>query len=416
MTNSSEPKSSLAPRDTEQVLSDLMGSDIDLYAAASGAGPSLAVELWSPPGASKYLVGTAFPYARFETDAFLGFKPSSYCSEATALNMAAEAFTRAKTSSYQTLTSYRPALGLGVSASVASKEAHSGDHRVHISVVTDYGGRKAYSASHILKKGVGRNARTRDEVYINMLAFDMIAYALGTAPPPVDTETIDVLAELRNQILDRPFFASDGHRRQFGDHSKYAFFPGSFNPLHDGHRFIYNGMRYEVGMETLYTICVDSVHKPPLDGLDILDRAAVFRAEGLREEKHTIVLPPSRGSGEVTFDPPKPNLLFTAGDPLFVDKIQKYPCAKWALGADTLDNLLDPKWGPATADVLRLFDSLRAELYVFQAKNGDAVLRAEDVLLKYGVQASQRTAITALNYLPPAARSTELRAHRKTGS
>jgi hypothetical protein len=37
--------------------------------------------------------------------------------------------------------------------------------------------------------------------------------------------------------------------------------------------------------------------------------------------------------------------LFTADDPLYLDKARRFPGAKFLIGVDALERMLDPKWG-----------------------------------------------------------------------
>ena len=44
---------------------------------------------------------------------------------------------------------------------------------------------------------------------------------------------------------------------------------------------------------------------------------------------------------------------FSRNDPLFVDKASQRPGSTFVIGADTMQRMLDPKWGPAQLEVLR---------------------------------------------------------------
>src|SRR5690349_12615010 len=101
-----------------------------VFLACTGAGAGLQQRLWAPPGASEWLVGGLFPYATDETDLFLGFRPDSYCSERTALELAMSAFMRAAAPAIGS------PVGIGITASVASLRAHKGDHRIFAAAIT----------------------------------------------------------------------------------------------------------------------------------------------------------------------------------------------------------------------------------------------------------------------------------------
>jgi hypothetical protein len=316
-------------------------------------------------------VGAAFPYSSKATDEFLGFQPETYCSPETALDLACEAFIRAKVESFVEGVS-RPAVGLAVTASVASLEPHRGDHRAHLALVTDIEGDGHLIQNLVLKKGTGLQARLKDDQVICDTAISMLSVSLiGSMWEVCDSEI------LRKQILKRPCFY--GSRIFHGARTRgplppsrpasdRIFFPGSFNPIHDGHRHMAKDLARTTGEEPVFMVCTTHVHKPAMKATDVLERAAMFRAEAhvSRTENH-----------------PRRTVVFTEGDPLFVDKLRAFPGCRWIVGADTLLRLLDPQWGPSTAEVVECIEQTGSYFFVFSCRWEDGYLDVQKVLAHY---------------------------------
>jgi hypothetical protein len=93
--------------------------------------------------------------------------------------------------------------------------------------------------------------------------------------------------------------------------------------------------------DTAYAICLDSPHKvnPPVT--EIVARVARI---------------------QVT-DPGRPVVL-TTGDPLFIDKARRRPWGRFVISVDTLDRLLDPRWGVPVGELIERFIDASAYIYV----------------------------------------------------
>src|SRR6478735_4176453 len=95
-----------------------------IFIAVTGAGAGAQNRIWSVPGCSKYFAGAMFPYGCDQTDELLGFKPDKYVSENTALDLAMASYLRAWDKDGC------DAIGIGLSASVASTAQHRGEHEI----------------------------------------------------------------------------------------------------------------------------------------------------------------------------------------------------------------------------------------------------------------------------------------------
>lgn len=315
-----------------------------IYLVATGAGAGLQKLLWDVPGISEVLVGAELPYATEALDRFLGFEPEQYCSEKTAISMALEAYSRA----YQ--PGGAPPVGLGLTASVASKSAHRGEHRVHVATVSDAG---CWAHAATLIKGSGAEARRRDGDLSDALGLAALLAATGrTAELPPDTEVLHYAKEERSAhamdvFLERPYFAASGRRHQAPTNGNgLALFPGAFNPPHDGHFWMAREH------SATFHVTINPPHKPALTVAEVLRRAKLL--EGFPR-------------------------LFTADDPLYLDKARRFPGAKILIGADAVERMLDPKWGVEVAPLLRELRQLGIKLLVADRAMGGKLLTLDDI-------------------------------------
>ncbi|MGH9462239.1 MAG: hypothetical protein ACRD1X_13535 [Vicinamibacteria bacterium] len=314
-----------------------------IYCVTSGAGASLQWTLWATPGASEYFAGGSFPYATYETDRFLGYTPESYCSPDEAVELALEAYCRA----CESLPEGRTPVGLAVTASVASLREHRGDHRIHVAVATP---KDVLRFTETLRKGVGLDARNNDEHYATATASLLLSCAMEGKPlhwGPLACQPRLTDAELRQLFFAHPYFGWNGRREKALPFTKdVVLLPGAFNPIHQGHRDMAIAVYGRTKKPVCYMITADSPHKPALTVQDLLSRAAMFR----RERRAAIGV----------------QVLFTEGDPLYIDKVRRFPGIGFAIGADAALRMLDPEWGPPIEPMLREFLELGTTFYVFR--------------------------------------------------
>lgn len=311
----------------DQAISLLRARRARVHVIATGAGAGVQQKLWDPPGASQYFAGASFPYATEQTEQLLGFRPTRFVSEATAIDLACAAYLRA----------YDPArpdllpVGIGVTASVASVQSHRGDHRAVAACITRAG---AIANTLVLEKGAGAETRARDSAMVDDLAIDAIRAALDGTDSNV---WADVTALARSRLLERPCFSPTGLRAT-GPQAGAPLFPGAFDPPHEGHFGIADAVRRLEGLEAVFTVCTTPPHKPALGVPQMLERVRELPARWL---------------------------LFTEGDPLYVDKARRFPGRPIVLGVDAFLRMLDPKWGCAPDELLDELERLGTRLLVF---------------------------------------------------
>lgn len=308
-----------------------------VFLVATGGGAGAQGHLWNIPGISSVLVGAAFPYAPDDTDDFLGFTPVRYCSDATALDLAMEAYMRAFKPDGP------PALGVGLTASVASMHAHRGEHRVFVSTFSAEG---VTLRAVELRKGEGVLQRKIDGEACDLLCLNAVLTALGEKPL---RENLDLLSdkevppEMAGRLASErfrahPFFRGDGVRFKAPDSGNgFAFFPGAFNPPHQGHFGIAQAFEEDAGRRPIFTTTADPPHKPALSVAEMLQRAKLLKGH---------------------------DRLFTFGDPLYLDKARRFEGGMFIIGADALVRMLDPKWGPNPKALTEEFLQLGVSFWV----------------------------------------------------
>jgi nicotinic acid mononucleotide adenylyltransferase len=341
-----------AVMDKDRLFNALRENKIDLYIAATGAGVSVLASLWKRPGASRYLQGYSFPYNEAQLADYLGHPNPlgrSFCSKEVALDMAAESYIRARSANIKQEVLGRTCVGIGISATVATDREHRGEHRVHMVAVTPT---KVWHRKTVLYKAVGQAARILDDETITDLMLTMLQEALDLVPG----DAVDSLDQvLYQQLHEFPYFQIGYRSADLPSASQWphVFLAGTFDPLHDGHRL----MADIVSNRTIFRLCTVPLHKPVLDAHGILERVATFRAER------------------------RPLLLEC--EPCFINKFLHHPTSQWILGTDTLDRMIDPKWGIPLERLWKTILDTCTTFRIFEREIEGKVLTMEEVLHKY---------------------------------
>lgn len=341
-----------------------------IFVVSTGGGVRVPAYLWDLPGISSCLAGSAFTYSCHETDKFLQFKPDKYCSEDTAINMAMTAYMRA----CESLPHGRIPVGLAVTANVASHKEHRGDHRIHAAIITP----EVQLRTHVvLNKGLGHDIRGRDGKICDTVGFNLMLRALDKDTLPIHVigsddegwenyniiQTFEQITDvkLRELFFKYPVLSKlDRTSTEIAVRSNTVFFPGTFNPLHDGHRYMAKVAEDLSNVQVMYMLTADSPHKTPLTVPALLMRAvSVSQDHECRE------------------------VIVTQNDPLFIDKARAYPGAGFLIGSDSMERLLDPRWyggkTEAVIDMLSEFERLGTRFYVFGRDSGSGMVRMSDI-------------------------------------
>lgn len=333
------------------------------FMVCTGAGLEAQLASWRRPGASQYLVGAEFPYARSQLLRFLGHAPDEgCCSEPCALDMAMMAYVRACEHSIIEPGPGVP-LGIAVTAAVASTRAPRGGYRAHICIM---GPQRMIRRSLELTRGgcqqpVGELRAQHDRQLVRAMA-DLLQ---RLAEPDFRTDP-QLLAWARAALRRRPRFKADHTRAKAS--AKGLYLPTSMNPLHDGHRALVTAARSTLGMECSYLVAADTLHKNSPTVAELLEKIAMVRVDAWLQ----------RGPA------PCPDIEISFGDPLYIDKARARPGSYFVVGADAALRLLEPHWQGDVEGMLAEFSRLDTVFLVHGRMVDERFVECEDLDIPSG--------------------------------
>ena len=311
---------SLSDAAWRQLISALHGSGRKAALAITGGGSGAVGELLRVPGGSRLLIEAQVPYDEQALAAFLGFSPAQASSADTAIAMARAARVRAE----RLVPAGGDPVGLGATAALVSDRPRRGEHRFHIAFANAAG---VAHATGVLAKG--RRDRAGEEDLVARAIVLMLARACGVAAASPRSlldadehyaETVVAAADTIDRLLagelDRVTAQPDG-QMMLSAPPPFVLFPGSFNPLHQGHVLLAR-IAEELRQQPLaFEISVTNVDKPPLGGETVRHRLAQFAWKSAVELTRA---------------------------PTFVEKSRLFPGTTFVVGADTAERLFGPKY------------------------------------------------------------------------
>ena len=311
-----------------QLISALHGSGRKAALAITGGGSGAIGELLRVPGGSRLLIEAQIPYDEQALAAFLGFAPAQACSAETAIAMARAARARAaRLAPSPGVGVGIDLVGLGATAALVSDRPRKGEHRFHLAFANAAG---VAHCTCVLAKG--RRDRAAEEDLVARAIILWLARACGVAAPSLQSlvdadehyaETvaaavaaIDTIDQLLAGELDRVTIQPDG-QMMLSAPRPFVLFPGSFNPMHEGHVLLAR-VAEELRQQPLaFEISVTNVDKPPLLGETVRHRLAQFAWKSPVELTRA---------------------------PTFLDKSRLFPSTTFVIGADTAERLVAPKY------------------------------------------------------------------------
>jgi nicotinamide mononucleotide (NMN) deamidase PncC len=314
---------------TEQLVREIHAAPIQLVLAATGGGSGAIVALLETPGASRRVLEAIVPYSAASLAAWLGARPEHYCSQRTARAMAMSAFQKARgyVGNSQPQTDEAALAGVACTASLASDRPKQGPHRLHLALQT-----ASFTAARSLELSKGRRTRLEEERLTSALLLNLIAEAAGIerrievelspeerivasrADAPQAWQDllagkVDVVDARAGDRASQPGAVARPVRR--------AILAGAFNPCHDAHRDMARIASDMLGAPVEFELSIWNVDKPPLDYLEIAERAAQF------------------GPGET---------LWLSRAATFLEKAAIFAPATFVVGADTIARIADAKY------------------------------------------------------------------------
>ncbi len=325
----------MSPSDVawQQLISTLHASGRKAALAITGGGSGAIGELLRVPGGSRLLIEAQVPYDEQALAAFLGFAPAQACSSDTAIAMAQSARARAD----RLAPAGADLVGLGATAALVSDRPRKGEHRFHIAFANSAD--PISTGAHctcVLAKG--RRDRAAEEDLVSRAIVLWLARGCGIAAPsprslidadehyaetvyaetavaPVD-KPADTIDQLLAGELDRVTVQPDGET-MLSAPQPFLLFPGSFNPLHEGHLLLARAAEELRQQPLAFEISVTNVDKPPLAGETVRHRLAQFAWKSPVELTRA---------------------------PTFLEKSRLFPGTTFVIGADTAERLVAPKY------------------------------------------------------------------------
>jgi nicotinic acid mononucleotide adenylyltransferase len=304
----------------QQLISALHASGRKAALAITGGGSGAVGELLRVPGGSRLLIEAQVPYDALALATFLGSAPAQACSADTAIAMAATARARAA----RLAPAGADLVGLGATAALVSDRPRRGEHRFHIAFANSAG---IAHCTCVLAKGRRDRAAEEDLVSGAIVLWLARACGIAAASPKslLDADehyaemvvaAVDPIDQLLADELDRVTVQPDGQMMLAGP-QPFVLFPGSFNPMHDGHVLLAR-IAEELRQQSLaFEISITNADKPPLAGETVRHRVAQFAW---------------RSPVELT------------RAPTFVEKSRLFPGTTFVIGADTAERLVAPRY------------------------------------------------------------------------
>ena len=303
-----------------QLISTLHGSGRKASLAITGGGSGAIGELLRVPGGSRLLIEAQVPYDEQALATFLGYAPAQASSADTAIAMARSARARAA----KLVPAGNDLVGLGATAALVSDRPRKGEHRFHIACATAAG---IAHCTGVMAKG--RRDRAAEEDLVSHAIVLFLAHACGIAAPSprslLDADeyfeetavaTVDTIDRLLAGNIDRITAQPDG-QMMLSAPSPKVLVPGSFNPVHDGHVSLARIAEELRQQPASFEISVINVDKPPLTNETVRHRIAQFAWKSPVELTRA---------------------------PTFLEKSRLFRGATFAIGADTAERLVAPKY------------------------------------------------------------------------
>ena len=305
----------------------------------TGGGASLLAELLNTPGASGTVLEASVPYAGASLSDLLGRTPEQACSAVTARQMAMAAFERAQALGQGQL------FGFGCTASLATNRVKKGVHRAHWAIQTA-NDTFTFSATY----DADRNS---EEKLLLEQMWHTLRHCLVTHNEPVDDALLEIHARANPEW--RPLLQSAPYRFCMGVSDGRLLLPGSFNPVHDGHREMLSIAEQMTELNGAFELAVRNADKPSLDFLTIEERLQHIEDEPV----------------------------WLTNTPTFEEKAKLFPGATFVVGVDTLARIGELRFYRNHVDLLdkamATFEAQDSHFLVFGRKVGEAFVTLDDL-------------------------------------
>jgi hypothetical protein len=356
-----------------EIVRGIHASPWRMVLALTGGGSGVISTLLTVPGASNTVLECVVPYSPFALRDWLRTTPDSYCSEDTALMMAAQAHRRAVNLSQRAndagnvrLNSTQ-VLGVGITAALATNREKKGEERAFVAM---HSVQSTRLTSHYFEKGV--LSREWQEASVAGCLYD-IARVCGVPtelPSRMIVDYVLVGQRQKTQIVLppdptvrevveglRPWTA----RTKLGVWSAgegikpAGILSGSFHPLHAAHLQLATIAGELLGGAVAFELPLLNADKPPVDYCSLQRRLEAFANQ----------------------------LLIVTAAPTFVEKSALFPGTTFIVGADTAKRICDPRFYDHSRESMRAALSeiaSRGCSFLVAARRVDGIVTALDDL------------------------------------
>lgn len=332
-------------------------SPIMLYLTCAGGGQSFFHQFMQYGGSSKTIIGGNIPYAKEAFDEFVEKPVDKYVSDKTALLLATQSFKKART--YRSDIDLNQLIGIGVTCSLATNNERAG--RQNKAII----GFHSYNYSISVEIQFNQHDREQQEDLITSLIINMLLdiksnchvrqdWSIKSIPGLNDVVKQDIhdsnkrgyqneLCTIIIRYMSMSYFKVDQLKLTHSYLNDLVVYPGSWNPLHEGHLDIINTTKQIVQVPVYLELSVDNADKGMLSYFEVFAR-------------HDRAI----------------NMIVTHA-PTFVDKVNFF--AKegqrliFVVGADTWLRIQDPKYAGDIDELYEIFKLNNVNFLVF-ARNG----------------------------------------------
>ncbi len=277
--------------------------------AITGGGTEAIGQLLRPGGGTNTLVEALVPYAPETFARLLGGEPDKFVSEEAACSMATAIWVN---------NMEFCSVGIGATSSLYKKNERTGrEHNVFIAT---------HHLDHMWSTSLRFEEllpRTEQEQLVSLVILNEIALACGIEEqlkifPQVHIHRTryesNISYLLSGTVPPKPHNFNTNSR----DTRTRLIFPGSFNPLHEGHIRMAHYASKITGMKVDFEISVRNIEKPILSHYSLSKRKSQF---DLNKDEDFI------------------RSLLITNTPTFLEKVRQFPNSTFIVGSDTMNRI-----------------------------------------------------------------------------